>query len=100
MSDRRQSFRVDWNEPATIHDGSLARPCILANFSNSGAKLTKVIPATIPDEFLLSITPHGRKRKCRVRWRYGEAVGIEFTDRAEVEQPDNRAPVREPAGIN
>jgi hypothetical protein len=81
--ERRQSFRVEWNSPATIHDGSLDRPCILSNFSNTGAKLTKVVPATIPDEFMLSITPRGRKRACRVRWRYGEAVGVEFTDRGE-----------------
>jgi hypothetical protein len=81
--ERRQSFRVEWNSPATIHDGGLDRPCILANFSNSGAKLTGVVPATIPDEFLLSITPRGRKRACRVRWRYGEAVGVQFTDRGE-----------------
>jgi PilZ domain-containing protein len=96
-ADRRKSFRVEWNEPATIHDGGMARPCILANFSNTGAKLTKVVPATIPDEFMLSITPHGRKRKCRVRWRYGEAVGVEFTDRADMEQPDIGAAMREPA---
>ena len=96
-AERRKSFRVEWNEPATIHDGGMARPCILANFSNTGAKLTKVAPATIPDEFMLSITPHGRKRKCRVRWRYGEAVGVQFTDRAEVEQPDIGLPVPEPA---
>jgi PilZ domain len=83
MLDRRRSFRVEWNSPATIHDGSLDRPCILSNFSNTGAKITKVVPATIPDEFMLSITPRGRKRACRVRWRYGEAIGVEFTDRGE-----------------
>ena len=88
MLERRRSFRVEWNSPATIHDGSLDRPCILSNFSNAGAKLTKVVPATIPDEFMLSITPRGRKRACRVRWRYGEAVGVEFTDRGEsIEEP-------------
>jgi PilZ domain len=81
--ERRQSFRVEWNSPATIHDGSLDRPCILSNFSNTGAKITGVVPATIPDEFMLSITPRGRKRACRVRWRYGEAVGVQFTDLGE-----------------
>jgi|SRR5215467_5747693 len=98
FGERRKSFRVEWNSPATIHDGDMERPCILANFSNAGAKLTRVVPATIPDEFLLSITPHGRKRKCRVRWRYGEAVGIEFTDRADTEQPNSGDLVRELAG--
>jgi hypothetical protein len=86
--ERRQSFRVEWNSPATIHDGSLDRPCILSNFSNTGGKITGVVPATIPDEFMLSITPRGRKRACRVRWRYGEAVGVQFTDLGEgVEAP-------------
>jgi hypothetical protein len=98
LRERRQSLRVEWNSPATIHDGSWERPCILANFSNAGAKLTGVVPATIPDEFLLSITPRGRKRKCRVRWRYGEAIGVEFTDRdVVVEEAASADAVREPA---
>ena len=97
LRERRQSFRVEWNSPATIHDGSLDRPCILSNFSNTGAKLTKVVPATIPDEFMLSITPRGRKRACRARWRYGEAVGVEFTDRGEGVEELAAGNVREPA---
>jgi hypothetical protein len=66
-------------------------------FSNTGAKITKVVPATIPDEFMLSITPRGRKRACRVRWRYGEAVGVEFTDRGEGVEELSFGNVREPA---
>ena len=47
---------------------------------------------------LLTITPRGRKRKCRVRWRYGEAMGVEFTDRDVVaEEPASRDAVPEPA---
>ena len=97
MVERRQSFRVEWNSPATIYDGEVARPCILSNFSNTGAKITGVAPATLPDEFLLAITPHGRRRKCRVRWRYGEALGLEFTDRGmSPEAPASGDTVREP----
>src|ERR1700737_2413266 len=97
LRERRQSFRVEWNSPATIRDGSLDRPCILSNFSNTGAKITKVVPATIPDEFMLSITLRGRKRDCRVRLRYGEAVGVEFTDRGEGVEEVGAGNVREPA---
>jgi PilZ domain len=98
LRERRQSLRVEWNSPATIHAGSLMCPCILSNFSNAGAKLTGVAPDTIPDEFMLSITPNGRKRRCRVRWRYGAAVGVAFTDRGEgVEQRDGGTAVLEPA---
>jgi len=97
MQDRRRGLRVEWNSPATIYDGEVAHPCILSNFSNAGAKLTGIAPATVPDEFMLSITPSGRKRKCRVRWRIGEAIGVEFTDRAAgAEQPDT-ATARQPA---
>jgi len=98
VRERRKSFRVEWNSPATIYDGGVARPCILSNFSNAGAKITGIIPATVPDEFTLRITPHGRKRKCRVLWRYGEALGVEFTDRVPgAEEPDIGHTAEQPA---
>jgi len=36
-----------------------------------GAKITDVRLDTVPDEFMLRITPRGRIRKCRVLWRSG-----------------------------
>ena len=44
---------------------------------------------------MLSITPRGRKRACRVRWRYGEAVGVEFTDRGDGAEELGAGDVRE-----
>jgi hypothetical protein len=82
-NERRRNFRVEWNSPATIHDPdrNMARPCILSNFSNTGAKITGVRAGTIPDEFMLRITGgRGRIRKCRVLWRSDDTVGVEFTD--------------------
>ena len=78
--ERRKDFRVEWNCPATIHDSerNLARPCILSNFSNGGAQITGVRADTIPDEFILQIT-HDDVRKCRVIWRAGDTLGVEFT---------------------
>ena len=80
--ERRKNFRVEWNSPATIYDTDrqLARPCILSDFSNSGAKITGVMASTIPDEFMLRIArDHGRTRKCRVIWRADDTLGVEFT---------------------
>jgi hypothetical protein len=88
--ERRKNFRVEWHSPATIYDvdRELLRPCILSNFSNTGARITGVIATTIPDEFVLCITL-GRTRKCRVIWRSDDALGVEFTDRVEKTEDDH-----------
>jgi hypothetical protein len=78
--DRRDNFRVEWHSPATLYDGALARPCILSNLSNGGAKITGVRTATIPDEFGLRIAPRRRIYACRVIWRTDDALGVQFTD--------------------
>jgi hypothetical protein len=79
--ERRRNFRVEWNAPATIEDTDrrMLRPCILSDFSNTGARIAGVRADTIPDEFMLCITP-GRIRKCRVLWRSEDRLGVEFTD--------------------
>jgi len=89
MSDeRRKNFRVEWQSPATIYDleHDLVRPCILNNFSNTGANISGVLASTIPDEFMLRITGdrHGT-RKCRVLWRCNDTLGAEFTDCMTIE---------------
>jgi hypothetical protein len=95
--EKRKTFRVEWNSPATIHYGNLSRRCILVNFSNGGARITGLRGDTVPDEFTLQITRgRGRTRKCRVLWRTDNAVGVEFTGCVEsAETPADRVP--EPA---
>jgi PilZ domain len=90
--ERRKNFRIEWNSAATLYDrhGRRARPCIVANFSNGGAKVTGIPPDTVPDEFILRITPHSPPRKCHVVWRSDDALGVEFTDR-RVEDPTGGA---------
>jgi PilZ domain len=93
--ERRKNFRVEWNLPATIYDleRRLDRPCILSNFSNTGAKITGVRADTIPNEFLLSISV-GRTRKCRVLWRSDHAVGVKFSDcSTEAKEPTRKQDV-------
>ena len=81
--ERRKTFRVEWNSTATLYDcrGRRARPCVVSNFSNGGAKITGIRTDTIADEFLLRLSPHSRARKCRVVWRSQDALGVEFVDR-------------------
>ena len=95
--ERRKSFRVEWHSPATIYDRELARPCIVSNFSNGGAKIAGVRAATIPSEFALRITSHdNRIRKCRVLWRSDDTLRVEFTDRVtSAEEPDVKNSARE-----
>jgi hypothetical protein len=89
--DRRKGFRVEWHSPGTIYDGKLARTCIVSNFSNGGAKISGVLTDTIPDEFALRITSRDdRIRRCRVRWRSDDALGIEFTDGAATSEKTAR----------
>jgi len=89
--ERRKHFRVEWNSPATIYylNSRVTRGCIVRNFSNGGAKIVGVKAATIPDEFMLRITPgHGRTHKCRVLWRSDDAMRVQFIDRiASAEEP-------------
>jgi hypothetical protein len=86
--ERRKSFRVEWNSAATLHDrrGRRTRPCVVANFSNGGAKITGIAPDSVPDEFVLRITPHSPPRKCHVIWRSADSLGVEFIDR-RAEEP-------------
>ena len=97
--ERRKNFRVEWNSAATICDGDLARPCILANLSNGGARLEGVEADTVPDEFTLRFT-RGRRgsRKCRVLWRADHALGVAFIDSPASAQDARSASVREPIG--
>jgi hypothetical protein len=82
MRDRRKTFRIEWNSPAKMYvcDGRFARECIVSNFSNGGAKIVGVEVATVPDEFMLCITPHSRPHRCRVAWRSKDSLGVAFAD--------------------
>ena len=95
--ERRKNFRVEWNSPATIYYGTLARPCVVINFSNGGARITAIRAATVPNEFMLRITP-GRAHKCLVLWRSVNTLGVAFIDQFASTKEDRAArTVREPA---
>ncbi|MFZ0422382.1 MAG: PilZ domain-containing protein [Xanthobacteraceae bacterium] len=53
--------------------------CSIADISEIGARLTLESEAEVPDEFVLLLTPTGMpRRNCRVIWRDGLALGVEF----------------------
>jgi len=85
MRERRKNFRVEWKSPAKIYDrrGRFARQCVVSNFSNGGAKIVGLDPNTVPDKFILRISPHSRAQKCHVVWRSKDGLGVEFTGEAE-----------------
>jgi hypothetical protein len=85
LRERRKNFRVEWNSPAKIYDcnGRFARPCVVSNFSNGGAKITGVELGTVPDEFILRISPHSHAHRCHVIWRSKDGLGVEFLDHAK-----------------
>jgi hypothetical protein len=82
LQDRRKHFRVEWHSPAKIYavEGCFVLRCVVSNFSNGGAKIVGVEPETIPDEFMLRISPHGRAHRCQVVWRSKDGLGVQFAD--------------------
>ena len=87
MPERRKSFRVEWNSAAKIYDrdGRFARPCIVSNFSNGGAKIIGLEASTVPDEFILRISPRGlhisprgHAQRYHVIRRSKDGLGVEF----------------------
>ena len=85
MRERRKNFRVEWNSPGKIydHNGRFVQSCIVSNFSNGGGKIVGLEPGTVPDEFILRISPHGHVHNCRVTWRSKDGLGVKFTDGAQ-----------------
>ena len=81
MRERRKNFRVEWNSAAKIYDrdGRFARLCIVSNFSNGGAKIIGLDLRTVPNKFLLRISPRCRTQTCHVIRRSKDGLAVEFT---------------------
>jgi hypothetical protein len=72
------------NRVAKFHSGvgSLPRDCMVTDISERGARL--YCEVEMPDQFTLMLSGAGEQsmRECRVVWRLGGELGVEFTDRA------------------
>jgi hypothetical protein len=85
MRERRKNFRVEWNSAAKIYgrDGRFAGRCIVSNFSNGGAKIIGLEPSTVPNEFILRMSPHSHAQRCHVIRRSKDGLAVEFTSSAK-----------------
>jgi hypothetical protein len=81
--ERRKDFRVQWHSPGTIYnrEGDSGYHCVIEDLSNGGAKISNVAVGDVPDQFTLHIAGDSRTRKCRVKWRKADSLGIGFIDR-------------------
>lgn len=82
MREARRSKRkgFDYVGLLDLCDGEQPRPCQVRDISDGGARLTVFTDArTIPDTFNLLLSPTAKvQRACRVAWRSGTEVGVQF----------------------
>jgi hypothetical protein len=79
LKERRRHERHAINRVAKVQSaGSLARDCLVTDISESGARLYAE-SIVIPDQFVLLLTgDKTMRRECRVVWRLGNEIGVEF----------------------
>jgi hypothetical protein len=70
---------------ATIAGGGRL-PCTLWDISELGARIAVPRPKSLPPGFVLMLTHDGRSRRCcRIVWRSGTQVGVQFIERLDAE---------------
>jgi hypothetical protein len=78
--ERRLTPRRPINRIAKFHSGlgSLPRECMVTDISDRGARLYS--EAEVPEQFTLSLSGDGVdvRQECRVIWRLGGELGVEF----------------------
>ena len=79
--DKRKSARSKLGTTAWIRfdNGFSVRPCLVADFSNSGVRLIVEEPHAVADQFSLLLKRNAAPgRRCRVIWRRDSEIGGEF----------------------
>jgi hypothetical protein len=84
LKERRKAPRRPINRTAEFQLGlgSLPRTCMVTDISDTGARLfTEIID--VPERFTLSVSGEGvtYRHECRVIWRLGGELGVEFVGR-------------------
>ncbi len=85
LKERRKAPRRVINRMAEFQAGmgSLPRTCMITNISDTGARLfTEILD--IPERFTLSVSGDAgvTRHECRLVWRLGGELGVEFLGRA------------------
>jgi hypothetical protein len=66
-----------------VLDGGDQLPCVLWDISVSGARIAAARAGGLPDVFGLFLSKDGHARRfCRVAWRRGGQLGVQFIDEA------------------
>jgi hypothetical protein len=77
----RKKPRQQFNYNARIQIGSEAPlvTCAIVDISEGGARLSLEADEPLPEAFMLLLTRNGRtSRHCRLVWRTGQTLGVEF----------------------
>jgi hypothetical protein len=78
--ERRRAVRSLWNRRATYRTGAGSGGCLITDISAGGARLHSA--DVMPEQFTLLIQAGElESRQCRVVWRLGEEVGVQFMGR-------------------
>jgi hypothetical protein len=77
----RKKPRRQFHYTARIFTDQATQPiaCSIVDISETGARLLLEHEQELPEHFLLLLTPNGvARRNCRVVWRTGPNIGVEF----------------------
>lgn len=79
----RKKPRRQFQYPAKlITSDGVQKSCTILDISHSGVRLTLDQAESITDTFILFLTRNGAaQRHCRVIWKTGDTVGVEFVNR-------------------
>jgi hypothetical protein len=79
----RKNARRQFHYTARIIAGKNTPPitCSISDISERGARIALEGDGEVPDTFILLLTADGgARRQCRVVWRDGVSVGVEFPE--------------------
>jgi len=61
-----------------VLEGGGVIDCLIRDISSGGVRLEVTNPDQVPDKFVLTIHGMPDKRRCRVTWRTGNKLGVEY----------------------
>jgi hypothetical protein len=75
---RKPRRQFHYNTSVLISEERLC-PCAIADISETGARLVLETECDLPERFMLLLSRNGEARRiCRLVWRSGLMVGVEF----------------------
>jgi hypothetical protein len=83
-ADKRKHPRKAMRYAAWVQDGDTnPQSCVLSDISDSGARIEVQNPDDVPELFtlLLSGQANSARRRCRVKWRTEDQIGVQFENR-------------------